>query len=41
MQDSSPFYKQLTGDERSLLQSHHDLVAVKLYGKPTQLVNIF
>ncbi len=39
--DSSPFYQQLTDEERKVLQSQRDFVVVKLFGKPAQLVNIF
>jgi hypothetical protein len=36
----SYYYRQLTDEEKHLLQDHHDLVAVKLDNQATHLVNI-
>lgn len=41
IQESSQLFQRLTDDERRTLKNHHDLVAVKLFGKPTKIVNIF
>ncbi len=41
LQATSPYYQELTDDEHRLLESHHDLVAIKLFETPTQIVNIF
>ncbi len=41
LSESSTFCRQLSTKERDILQSHHDLVAVKLFNKPLQLVNVF
>jgi hypothetical protein len=39
--EASHHYQELSDDDRRVLRSHRDIVAVKLFGNTPQLVNIF